>query len=161
MEVLVLEGTILYHASKEILEFPEVRKTKFTKDFSWGFYCTKNLKQAVRWANRGFGEPVVNRYFYRPVPGLKILKFETMTDEWLDFIARCRAGGTHDYDIVDGPMANDTVWNYVNDFIKGNISRKQFWVLAEFRYPTHQMSFHTLSALDCLTYEGSEIIYDK
>ena len=123
MEVLVLEGTILYHASKEIVEFPEVRKTKFTKDFSWGFYCTKNLKQAVRWANRGFGEPVVNRYFYRPVPGLKILKFEIMTDEWLDFIARCRAGGTHDYDIVDGPMANDTVWNYVNDFIKGNISR--------------------------------------
>ena len=85
MEVLVLEGTILYHASKEIVEFPEVRKTKFTKDFSWGFYCTKNLKQAVRWANRGFGEPVVNRSFYRPMPGLKILKFEIMTDEWLDY----------------------------------------------------------------------------
>lgn len=84
-----------------------------------------------------------------------------MTDEWLDFIARCRAGETHSYDVVEGPMANDTVWSYVNDFIKGNISRKQFWVLAEFRYPAHQMSFHTMSALDCLTYEGSEIIYDK
>ena len=58
-------------------------------------------------------------------------------------------------------MANDTVWNYVNDFVKGNITRKQFWALAGFRYPTHQISFHTLSALDCLTYEGSDIIYDE
>ena len=49
----------------------------------------------------------------------------------------------------------------INDFIRGNISRKQFWVLAEFRYPTHQISFHTLSALNCLTYEGSDVIYDK
>ncbi len=30
---------ILYHASKEVVEFPEVRKSKYTKDFSWGFYC--------------------------------------------------------------------------------------------------------------------------
>ena len=84
-----------------------------------------------------------------------------MTDEWLDFIARCRSGETHRYDIVEGPMANDTVWNYVNDFLSGRISRRQFWALAEFRYPTHQISFHTLAALDCLTYDRSEIIYDR
>lgn len=41
---------LLYHASKEIVEFPEIRKTRYTKDFSWGFYCTKNLEQAIRWA---------------------------------------------------------------------------------------------------------------
>ena len=32
------ENMVLYHASKEIVEFPEVRKTRYTKDFSWGFY---------------------------------------------------------------------------------------------------------------------------
>ncbi len=78
-----------------------------------------------------------------------------------DFIAKCRKGETHQYDIVEGPMANDTVWNYVNDFLTGRITRKQFWVLAEFKYPTHQISFHTLSALDCLTFERSEIIHDE
>lgn len=50
-------------------------------------------------------------------------------------------------------MANDTIWNYVNDFITGRINRKQFWALAEFKYPTHQISFHTLSALNCLSFE--------
>ncbi len=27
--------------------------------------------------------------------------------------------------------------------------------------PTHQISFHTLSALNCLIFERSDIIYDK
>ena len=152
---------ILYHASKEIVEFPEVRKTRYTRDFAWGFYCTNNFEQAVRWANRGAGKPTINYYSYEPNDTLSVLKFDSMTDEWLDFIARCRSGETHSYDIVEGPMANDTVWNYVNDFLTGRISRKQFWVLAEFRYPTHQISFHTLSALDCLAFERSELVYDS
>lgn len=83
-----------------------------------------------------------------------------MCDEWLDFIADCRSGKLHKYDIVEGPMADDTIWNYVNDFLRGDINRKQFWTLAEFRHPTHQISFHTLSALNCLTFERSDIIYD-
>lgn len=156
-----MENKILYHASKQVVEYPEIRKAKYTKDFSWGFYCTGHYKQAVRWANRGKGSPVINQYSYRPDGSLSILKFEGMTDEWLDFIARCRSGESHRYDIVEGPMANDTIWNYVNDFLVGNITRKQFWVLAEFRHPTHQISFHTLAALDCLTFEGSEIVCDS
>ncbi len=152
---------ILYHASKEVVPFPEVRKSRYTKDFSWGFYCTNLKKQAIRWANRGRGEPIINSYEYIANPDLRILKFTSMTDEWLNFIAKCRMGEVHSYDIVEGPMANDTIWNYVNDYISGAITKKQFWVLAEFKYPTHQMSFHTLQALNCLTFKGSEVIYDK
>lgn len=151
---------IIYHASKQIVQFPEIRKARYTKDFSWGFYCTDNYEQAVRWANRGEGEPIINYYSYEQNNALSILKFDSMTDEWLDFIAKCRNGDTHQYDIVEGPMANDTIWNYINDFLSERITRKQFWSLAEFRYPTHQISFHTLSALDCLIYERSETVYD-
>lgn len=57
-----VKETTLYHAGKSIVEFPEVRKTKYTKDFSWGFYCTKDYKQAKRWAKRGEGTPIVNKY---------------------------------------------------------------------------------------------------
>ena len=106
----------LYHASKQIVQYPEVRKAKYTKDFSWGFYCTNNIQQAIRWANRGAGDQVINYYEYEPNDSLKILKFPEMSDEWLDFIAQCRS---------------------------------------------HQISFHTLSALDCLTYKKSEVVYDR
>lgn len=42
-----------------------------------------------------------------------MLVFPEMTEEWLDFMANCRLGKSHDYDIVEGPMANDTIFNYV------------------------------------------------
>ena len=151
---------MLFHAGSEEMEFPGISMGKYSKDFSWGFYCTKDFEQAKRWAGRHKKIPVINYYSYVENKGLHILKFEEMTDEWLDFIAKCRQGVLHNYDIVEGPMANDTVWNFVNDFIAGRISRKAFWALAEFKYPTHQISFHTLKALQCLRFERSEIIDD-
>ena len=151
---------MLFHVGSKEMEFPGISMDKYTKDFSWGFYCTNNFEQAKRWAGRYKKIPVINYYSYVENKGLHILKFEEMTDEWLDFIAKCRQGVLHNYDIVEGPMANDTVWNFVNDFIAGRISRKAFWALAEFKYPTHQISFHTLKALQCLRFERSEIIDD-
>ena len=37
---------LLYHGSKEEVVYPEIRITRYTKDFSWGFYCTNNYQQA-------------------------------------------------------------------------------------------------------------------
>ena len=150
----------LYHGSGAIVEFSEIRKTKYTKDFSWGFYCTKSYEQAHRWAERRHDNGIVNVYSYTVNETLKILKFEQMTDEWLDFIAECRTGKIHDYDIVEGPMADDTIWNFVNEYLSGNISRSVFWEYAKFKHPTHQMSFHSLKALDCLKFERSEQIHE-
>ena len=149
---------LIYHASGEVIKFPEIRKSKYGKDFSWGFYCTEDYEQAKRWAMRNRKSPTVNIYRYDYNKELKILHFPEMTDDWLDFIAKCRAGAVHNYDIVEGPMADDTVWNYVNDFLAGDISRAAFWELAKFRHPTHQISFHTLKALNCLNFERSEIV---
>ena len=150
----------IYHGSGEIVEYPQIRKTKYTKDFSWGFYCTKNYEQAYRWAERRHEKGVVNFYLYRENKNLNILKFEKMTDEWLDFIANCRAGKIHSYDIVEGPMADDTIWNYVNDFLNGTITRNLFWEYAKFKNPTHQISFHSLQALECLEFKRGDFIYD-
>lgn len=150
----------LYHGSSEIIEYPQIRKTKYTKDFSWGFYCTKSYEQAKRWAARRHENCTVNFYSYMENSQLNILKFENMSDAWLDFIAECRSGKTHEHDIVEGPMADNTIWNFVNDFISGRITRQVFWEYAKFRHPTHQISFHSLRALDCLTYVRSETIYD-
>ena len=62
----------------------------------------------------------------------------------------------HDYDIVEGPMVDDTIWDYVNEFFADRIDRETFWLNVLDKQPAIQLSFHTLSAIDCLTYEGSE-----
>ena len=86
---------------------------------------------------------------------MKILTFNNMTEEWLDFVVACRRGVPHDYDIVEGPMADDQIWDYVEDFASGKISREAFWALAKFRIPTHQIAFCTDKALQTLKYERS------
>ena len=58
-------------------------------------------------------------------------------------------------------MADDTIWDYVNGFTSGQISREAFWALAKFKHPKHQISFHTVNALHCLTFEMSESIHER
>ena len=146
----------LYHGSKDIVEYPEIRKARFNKDFYFGFYCTNIEKQAERWATRYGEKGYINRYEYTENTELKILRFEKMTEEWLDFIISCRSGQAHQYDIVEGPMADDQIWNYVEEFMNGHISRNAFWELVKFNYPTHQIVFFNQQALACIRFEGSD-----
>lgn len=106
----------LYHGSRVVVEQPEIRIQKFHKDFYWGFYCTSYEQQALRWATRFGKAGVVNVYSFDDQTELKIKCFPEMSDEWLDFIAACRNGVPHDYDVVEGPMADDTIFNYVQSF---------------------------------------------
>ena len=103
----------LYHGSNVIVKNPKVLTNGFYKDFGYGFYCTNLEKQAQRWALTKRNKHVVNIYNYEPDSTLNILKFTTMTDEWLEFVVACRRGIEHHYDIVEGPMADDTIWDYI------------------------------------------------
>ena len=123
---------ILYHGSRQIVERPEIRIAKFHKDFYYGFYCTLLREQAKRWAVRYNDAGVINEYGYTPE------------------------------NIVERPMANDTIFNYVQNFVDGKISREAFWALAKFKKPTHQISFHTQSALSTLTFvKGCEVSIEE
>lgn len=150
----------LLHARGQVVSEPEIRLTRYTKDFSWGFYCTTNFRQAAKWAKRRKGIPTINYYRYEENPGLNILKFDSMSDEWLDFIANCRNGIVHDDDIVEGPLADDDIWDWVKLYLSGRMSREAFFAQAKFNYPTHQTCFCTVRALRCLTYERSESLAD-
>lgn len=155
----VMESRILFHGSNREVSKPRILQNGFYKDFGYGFYCTNFEKQAKRWALSKKGMPVVNQYSYLPDASLNVLIFEEMTEEWLDFVVQCRRGIAHTYDIVEGPMADDTIYNYIQNFMDGKISRAAFWELAKFNHPTHQISFHTISALDTLEFIGSEVVY--
>ncbi len=153
-----MDKNILYHGSNVEVPFPRILQNGFYKDFGYGFYCTTFEKQAKRWAMTKKGESIVNLYEYVPNSNLNILKFKEMCEEWLNFIVSCRKGIEHNYDIVEGPMADDQIWNFIEGFIEGNISREAFWELVKFNYPTHQICFNTENALKTLTFKGSEIL---
>lgn len=145
----------IYYGSNVIVNQPKIITDGFYKDFGYGFYCTNFEKQAKRWALTKKNKHVVNVYSYTENKNLNCLIFKEMSDEWLDFVVSSRQGISHDYDIVEGPMADDTIWNYVVDFARGLISRTAFWELVKFKYPTHQIVFCTEAALKCLEYDRS------
>lgn len=142
---------IIYHGSFCEIKKPEIINGKYTKEFGEGFYCTILKEQAIKWAKK-YENPVVNIYEYKQDSSLNIKEFSLMTEEWLDFIIDCRAGKKHNYDIVIGAMADDQVYNYINDLIEGNITRDAFWELAKFKHPTHQIAFCTVKSLECIKF---------
>lgn len=148
----------IFHGSNVEVAKPRILQNGFYKDFGYGFYCTNIEKQAKRWAITRKGDSIINRYNYISDEDLKVLCFKQMTEEWLDFIVACRKGIEHEYDIVEGPMADDQIWNYVEGFISGKIPRDAFWELVKFSYPTHQIVFCTEKAIKTLTFEGSETL---
>ena len=156
----VFEVRKVCHGSRVVVEQPRILQTRYTKDFGPGFYCTMLREQAVRWAVRFTGRGWLSHFDYRPDSSLDTLVFPQMSEEWLDFVVACRHGNVHAYDIVEGPMANDTIYNYVQDFIDGKISRAAFWELAKFKRPTHQICFCTAAALGTLTFSEAEEVYD-
>ena len=149
----------VYHGGYQPVEKPEIRKGRNTKDFGTGFYCTIIKEQAERWARR-YKTKIVSIYDVKAFSDLKVKEFKEMTEEWLDFIISCRSGKEHDYDIVIGAMADDQVYNYISDYMEGTITREQFWVLARFKYPTHQIVFCTEKALKYLEYRCFEEVQE-
>lgn len=145
----------VYHGSCTTVRKPDIVKGHNTKDFGPGFYCPVIREQAERWAKR-YDNGVVNTYAVRLDTSLEILEFSEMTEEWLDFIIACRNGEPHSHDIVIGAMADDQIYNYIADYMDGVITREQFWVMAKFKYPAHQINFCTPGALNCLEFISAE-----
>lgn len=147
----------VYHGGYTPIQNPEIRIGRNTKDLGNGFYCTIIKEQAQRWAKR-YNTKIVSIYDVRMNSNLNVKEFREMSEEWLDFIIACRSGKPHQYDIVIGAMVNDQIYNFISDYIDGVITREQFWVLAKFKYPTHQINFCTEEALKCLKYRGYEVV---
>jgi hypothetical protein len=145
----------LFHGSNVVVKNPKILVNGFYKDFGYGFYCTVIEKQARRWALTKRKNHIVSIFQYEKNKSLSILSFSEMTEEWLQFVVDCRRGIEHRYDVVEGPMADDTIWNYIEDYISGEITKNAFWELVKFRYPTHQIVFCTEKALETLRYERS------
>lgn len=145
----------LFHGSNMEVRSPKILTNGYYKDFGFGFYCTSLEKQAKRWALTKSKQHIVNIYNYQEDQELNKKYFSEMTEEWLDFVVACRHGESHGFDIVEGPMADDTIWDYIEDFLTGEITREAFWVLVKFKYPTHQIVFCTDKALSSISFERS------
>lgn len=154
---------LLYHGSNIEVARPDVLHSRANVDFGRGFYTTSLKEQAVAWCNRykRVGDQgIVSSYDYdeSKAESFSAKQFESYDGEWLDFIMRCRRGTDEStYDIVEGGIANDRVFDTIELYSDGLIDRETALQRLAYEKPNHQICFRMQAAIDvCLTFTGSE-----
>ncbi|MDR1181428.1 MAG: DUF3990 domain-containing protein [Bacteroidales bacterium] len=158
----------VYHGSSVKIIDIDLSKCEPHRDFGKGFYVTNIREQAAYWAERK-GEDNGTKGFVTEFEfietafehwNFKILRFNDYTEEWLDFIVMNRNRNlpvpAHDYDIVEGPVADDKVTQRIRFYLEGAVSKEAFLEELKFFKHTHQICFCTRRSLQAL-----ELIYKK
>jgi hypothetical protein len=151
----------VYHGSWIEVSVPDLKHSRTDVDFGKGFYVTPIREQAVKWCGRfkrRGKQGIVTSYIFDDcaIQNLNVLKFDSYSEEWLDFILNCRREkDSSDYDIVMGGVANDKVFNTVELYFDHLIDKKEAINRLKYEKPNMQICFRTISALETLRYEGS------
>lgn len=157
----------LYHGSNVEVKNPKIRPKLRALDFGAGFYLTSGKEQAIKWAKlvarrRRDGIATINIYKMEEeaLATISVLKFDTASGEWLDFVVRNRKELfiEESYDLVIGPVANDLTLPVIDDYMDGKYTKEQ---AIEHLLPqnlTDQYAFLTEKALGLLIFEGSEVV---
>ncbi|MDR2940970.1 MAG: DUF3990 domain-containing protein [Treponema sp.] len=155
---------LVYHGGYALIEEIELEKCRPYTDFGKGFYVTKYKNHAENWAKKSGKRNNTNGYItvfnYSNTSFVdsicKKKKFDGYTEEWLDFIVRSRnvdsVEQVHDFDIVEGPVANDKVQNRLEYYLAGKISRTDFLKELTYHEETHQICFCTIASLQTLKF---------
>ncbi|MBQ7823319.1 MAG: DUF3990 domain-containing protein [Bacteroidaceae bacterium] len=153
---------ILYHGSNTVIDGIDLGKCRPYKDFGKGFYLTDIEEQARRMAERTArmfkGEPVLTKFEFNlkeaQASELKIKIFDAPDREWARFVMDNRDMNTvqpcHDYDIVIGPVADDTIARLLRLYTENFIDEEQLLRELTFSKVTSQYCFLSEAAIKML-----------
>jgi hypothetical protein len=157
----------VYHGSYTRIETIDLSQAEANKDFGKGFYVTNIRKHAERWAERIAREykttPVVTEFLFYETAYTdsiyKILRFAQPCRQWVEFVMMNRNPNipkpAHDYDIVEGPIANDWVTSQIKLYEKRKIPMEELIEKLTHREDTHQICLCTTEALGAIKILGN------
>lgn len=158
---------ILYHGSNVEVKEPKIFPQLRALDFGAGFYLTSSRQQAQKWARnvcnrRKTGIPTLNIYDIdeQDFHSLDILQFDMADGAWLDFVVMNRKSeySGKKYDIVIGPVANDTTLRVIDDYMSDVYTKEEAIKRLLPQKLTDQYAFLNAEALSMLAFQGSELI---
>ncbi len=117
----------LYHTGFEIITKPDITAGRKNADFGQGFYLSDDEEFSKRWARERKGLPTILNKYELVTDGLNI-KYLTRNKEWFDYIFTNRSAGADvfaGFDVIIGPIANDTIYDTLGIITSGFISRDQ------------------------------------
>ena len=113
----------IYHVGFSKIETPDIHFGRKNADFGQGFYVSPNKDFAKKWGKKRNGlDTIFNEYFLDDT-GLNIKTFER-NEEWFNYITNNRQNKDDylkEYDIIIGPIANDTIYDTYGALTSGMI----------------------------------------
>ena len=141
-----------YHTGHHELRDPDIRIGRTNADFGQGFYLSPSDAFAGKWVREQKDlEAFVNTYEL-DLSGLRVLRLQRDAD-WFDYIFRNRAGLSDrygEYDVIVGPIANDTIYNTFGVFTSGLLPKEQVLSLLQIGPSFEQIVIKTDRAHDQL-----------
>lgn len=159
----------VYHGSIEEVKSPEIRQPNRSLDYGSGFYTTTSYEQAKKWVERrmkdkGVSVGYINVYELDDdvVKDMKSLFFKKPTEEWVNFVMKNRTEREfcHDYDIVYGPVADDSVYTQFTLYEGGIISMPTLIQELKTYKLVDQYLFHTEKSLQAIKFVESKKYQD-
>ena len=143
----------LYHTSTIEVRTPDVSHSREHLDFGRGFYLTTLREQAEKYGQRFLRkgeEAILNVYnLDENLQDFSRIIFETYDSKWLDYITACRRGLPHTaYDIIEGGIADDQVFDTIDLYFSGAYTYEQALDQLRFKHPNHQVCITCQTVLD-------------
>jgi hypothetical protein len=162
-EILSSESVNVYHGSDILVKEPKIIQPIRALDFGAGFYTTTNINQAKSFSmivkdRNSSSQSHVSIYTLNIdlLKRKKALFFDKPDKNWLDFVSENRNGiySGQNYDIIYGPVANDTIFKTFIAYQNGILTEKE--TLKRLKIPAlyNQLVFTNEEALNCLSYYG-------
>jgi hypothetical protein len=157
----------IYHGSNIVVKSTELRFSVRNLDFGTAFYTTTNEKQAMQFAQKVYKRTerqgiisegcFVSLYtidYELMINELDILTFEKPDEAWFDFVManRRNAYAGKKYDVIFGPVANDTVYRALIGYETGLYTKVQTIEQLAVRKLFNQMAFASSKVISFLHY---------
>lgn len=138
----------VYHGSTEKITTPLVNVGRRNLDFGQGFYITDLKQQAIAWATRPVnqGQKKYLNIYELDIEDIyqskyHILIFNSYGRDWLDFVVANRKGQEvwKKYDLIEGGIANDRVFNTVELYAANLITAEEALQRLSYHKPNNQI----------------------
>lgn len=134
-----------YHTGHHELRDPDIRIGRKNADFGQGFYLSPSDAFAGMWVREQKDLTAWVNAYELDLSGLKVLRLER-DKTWFEYISRNRAGLSDrhgEYDVIIGPIANDTIYNTFGIFTSGLLPRDLALPLLQLGHCYEQIAVRT------------------
>lgn len=148
----------LFHVGFDIIENPDIYYGKKNADFGQGFYLSDDEDFSHRWAKMRQNQETYINFYELDLTNLKVKRLER-NEEWFRYIFDNRRGKEDSlsaYDVIIGPIANDTIYDVMGITTSGYLEDEQALQLLQAGPVYDQIAIKSLYAKEKLTWLGYE-----